>query len=187
MAVYFFVCYATVIVSYYTPFLMQSEGMSVSETGTVTAVFFLAVFLPGFILPYVIRLCRQSTLIVCALVMAAGMLLMGVCRSFGMMCVSAVLIGAGYGVFQPIIYDKSTQIVTEPAKVTLALAIVLAANYLSISATPFIVDGFRDIFDPHRLSNAFPFILNSVLLGVFTVIVFIFHKSFVFSIDKSYY
>lgn len=187
MAVYFFVCYATVIVSYYTPFLMQSEGMSVSETGTVTAVFFLAVFLPGFILPYVIRLCRQSTLIVCALVMAAGMLLMGVCRSFGMMCVSAVLIGAGYGVFQPIIYDKSTQIVTEPAKVTLALAIVLAANYLSISATPFIVDGFRDIFDPHRLSNAFPFIFNSVLLGVFTVIVFIFRKSFVFSIDKSYY
>ncbi|MBP3534896.1 MAG: MFS transporter, partial [Muribaculaceae bacterium] len=36
IAVYFFVCYATVIVSYYTPFLMQGNGMSVADVGTVT-------------------------------------------------------------------------------------------------------------------------------------------------------
>ena len=60
VAVYFFVCYATVIVSYYTPFLMQSEGMNASQVGTVTAIFFLAVFLPGFILPYVLKVFRQS-------------------------------------------------------------------------------------------------------------------------------
>lgn len=39
IAVYFFVCYATVIVSYYTPFLMQSEGLDDSDVGTVTAIF----------------------------------------------------------------------------------------------------------------------------------------------------
>lgn len=187
IAVYFFVCYATVIVSYYTPFLMQSDGLSVSDVGTVTAVFFLAVFLPGFILPYIVRVCRQGTLIVSSLVMAAGVLLMAIVHSFGMMCVAAVLVGFGYGIFQPLIYDKATQIVTVPAKATLALAIVLAANYISISATPFIVDGLRDIFDPHHLVNTFPFILNSVLLGIFTLIVVIFRKSFVFSIDPSYY
>lgn len=187
IAVYFFVCYATVIVSYYTPFLMQSDGLSVSDVGTVTAVFFLAVFLPGFILPYVVKLFRQATLIVCSLVMAGGVMLMAVCHSFGMMCVAAVLVGFGYGVFQPLIYDKATQIVTVPAKATLALAFVLAANYISISATPFIVDGLRDVFDPHHLNNTFPFILNSVLLCAFSLIVFIFRKSFVFSIDKSYY
>mgnify|MGYP002920120480 FL=1 len=108
-------------------------------------------------------------------------------HSFGVMCAAAVLVGFGYGVFQPLIYDKATQIVTVPAKATLALAIVLAANYLSISATPFIVDGLRDIFDPQHLNNTFPFILNSVLLGAFTIVVFIFRKSFVFSIDRSYY
>lgn len=187
IAVYFFVCYATVIVSYYTPFLMQGDGMSVSDVGTVTAVFFLAVFLPGFILPYVIKVFRQATLIICSLVMAAGVLLMAMGHSFGVMCAAAVLVGFGYGVFQPLIYDKATQIVTVPAKATLALAIVLAANYLSISATPFIVDGLRDIFDPQHLNNTFPFILNSVLLGAFTIVVFIFRKSFVFSIDRSYY
>lgn len=187
IAVYFFVCYATVIVSYYTPFLMQGDGMNASEVGTVTAVFFLAVFLPGFILPYVIKACRQATLIICSLVMAAGVLLMAAGHTFGLMCVAAVLVGFGYGVFQPLIYDKATQIVTVPGKATLALAIVLAANYISISATPFIVDGLRDIFDPHHLSNTFPFILNSVLLAGFTLIVLIFRKSFVFRIDPSYY
>lgn len=187
IAVYFFVCYATVIVSYYTPFLMQTDGLSVSDVGTVTAVFFLAVFMPGFFLPAVVKVCRQSTLIVSSLVMAVGVMMMAICHSFALMCVAAVLVGFGYGVFQPLIYDKATQIVTEPVKATLALAIVLAANYISISATPFIVDGIRSLFDPHHLYNSFPFILNSVLLYVFTAVVLIFRKSFVFSIDPSYY
>lgn len=187
IAVYFFVCYATVIVSYYTPFLMQADGLGDSDVGTVTAIFFLAVFLPGFVLPYIIKVLRQSTLIVSTIVMAAGIILMVVGRHFGIMCLASVLVGFGYGVFQPLIYDKATQIVTDPAKSTLALAIVLAANYISISATPFIVDFFRSIFDPHRLDNAFPFVLNAILLAVFTVIVIIFRKSFVFRIDRSYY
>lgn len=187
IAVYFFVCYATVIVSYYSPFLMQTYGMNDSQVGTVTAIFFLAVFLPGFILPYVVKLFRQGTLIVSTAVMGAGIILMIVGHHFAMMCVASTLVGFGYGVFQPLIYDKATQIVTTPVKSTLALAFVLTANYLSISATPFIVDFFRAIFDPHHAVNAFPFILNSILLGVFTVIVVIFRKSFVFRIDTSYY
>lgn len=187
IAVYFFVCYASVIVSYYTPFLMQSEGMSDSDVGTVTAIFFLAVFLPGFILPYIVQLCRQATLILSSAVMAVGILLMVIGHDFAVMCIASALVGLGFGVFQPLIYDKATQIVTVPAKATLALAIVLAANYVSISATPFIVDGIRDLFDPHRLDNTFPFILNAVLLGIFTIIVLVFRKSFVFRIDRSYY
>lgn len=187
IAVYFFVCYSVVIVSYYSPFLMQSYGMSDSAVGTVTAIFFLAVFLPGFILPYIIRLFKQATLIVSTIVMGVGILMMVLGKDFGLMCTGSALVGFGYGVFQPLIYDKATQIITRPAKATLALAFVLAANYISISATPFIVDFFRSIFDPHHLANAFPFILNSILLAIFTVIVLIFRKSFVFRIDTSYY
>lgn len=119
--------------------------------------------------------------------MAIGIILMVVGRHFGLLCIASALVGFGYGVFQPLIYDKATQIVTMPAKSTLALAIVLAANYVSISATPFIVDFFRSIFDPHHLNNAFPFVLNAILLGIFTFIVIIFRRSFVFRIDPSYY
>lgn len=187
IAVYFFVCYATVIVSYYTPFLMQSEGLGDSDVGTVTAIFFLAVFLPGFILPYILKLFRQSTLLVSTVVMAGGIILMVIGHRFSILCLAAALVGFGYGVFQPLIYDKATQIITVPAKSTLALAIVLAANYISISATPFIVDFFRSIFDPGHVNNAFPFILNAILLAIFTIVVILFRKSFVFRIDPSYY
>lgn len=187
MAVYFFVCYASVIVSYYTPFLMQNDGMSDSDVGTVTAIFFLAMFLPGFILSYIVKLCRQSTLILASAVMTAGVLLMAMGHNFVLLCAAAFFVGFGYGIFQPLIYDKATQIVTVPAKATLALAIILAANYISISATPFIVDGLRDIFHPQRIYNTFPFILNSALLGIFTVVVLLFRKAFVFRIDPSYY
>ena len=97
------------------------------------------------------------------------------------------MVGFGYGVFQPLIYDKATQVITVPGKCTLALSFVLAANYISISATPFIVGFFQDVFDPGRHDNAFPFELNAVLLAVFAVIVVIFRRSFVFRIDRSYY
>ena len=187
IAVYFFVCYSTVIVSYYTPFLMDADRMSDSDTGTVTAIFFLAVFLPGLVLPYIVKILRQTTFIVCSLVMAGGIILMAVSSGFGIMCVAAVMVGFGYGVFQPLIYDKATQVVTDPGKCTLALSFVLAANYISISATPFIVGFFQDVFDPGRHDNAFPFELNAVLLAVFAVIVVIFRRSFVFRIDRSYY
>lgn len=187
IAVYFFVSYSVVIVSYYSPFLLQTYGLSDSAVGTVTAIFFLAVFLPGFVLPYVVKLFRQATLIISAIVMGVGILMMILGKSFGLMCIASTLVGFGYGVFQPLIYDKATQIVTLPSKATLALAFVLSANYISISATPFIVDFFRAIFDPHHLVNSFPFILNSILLAIFTVIVLIFRKSFVFRIDTSYY
>ena len=51
---------------------MQSEGLDDSDVGTVSAIFFLAVFLPGFILPYIIKTLRQATLVVSSVVMIAG-------------------------------------------------------------------------------------------------------------------
>lgn len=186
VAVYFFVCYATIIVSYYLPFLMGDYGMSTAQTGTVTALFFLAVFLPGFVLPYVVRGCRQKTLPLSAAVMAGGIILMILGRDFWVMCLAALLMGAGYGVFQPLIYDKATEVVTDQSRSTLALAIVLAANYVSISATPFIVEGFQALFGQEH-SNTFPFVLNFAMLAVFTVLVIAMRRSFVFRIDKSFY
>lgn len=118
--------------------------------------------------------------------MAGGMVLTGLCSSFIVICLAAMMVGVGYGVFQPLIYDKATRVVTDPKKLTLALAVVLAANYISVSATPFIVNGFADMFgQPH--SPTFPFIFNAILTAAFTVVVVIFRKKFVFAINKSFY
>lgn len=186
IGVYFLTCYATVVVSYYSPFLMQDLGMSDTDVSIVTALFFLAVFLPGFGLPLVVKALRQSTLLVSSIVMALGLLLFVITPHFGTMCVAAMLVGFGYGVFQPLIYDKATRTITKPGRSTLALAFVLAANYLSVSVTPFIVDFFSKLFGMDG-SDTFPFYFNAIVLAAFTVVVAIFRRKFVFSINQSYY
>ena len=55
VGLYAFITYAVTIISYYLPFLIQEDHLSSDITGTVTALFYLAVFLPGFCLPYIIK------------------------------------------------------------------------------------------------------------------------------------
>lgn len=185
IGLYFFICYSTVIISYYLPFLMQDNKMSNSALGTVTAIFFLAIFLPGFVLPFIIKTLKQSTSMVATLSVALGLILMGTAHSVWAMCIAAIFMGFGYGVFQPIIYDKATDTVLSDNKVTLALSFVLVANYLSITATPFIIDIFSSLFG--NKSNQFPFIFNAVLVILSAFVVYFFRNSFVFKINEQYY
>ena len=113
LGLYAFVTYTVSVISYYLPFLIQEDHLSSDITGTVTALFYLAVFLPGFILPYVIKLLGQRTSLLAAVSIAAGLLLMSMASEHIMLYVAAVLMGFGYGVFQPVIYDKATYTVTD--------------------------------------------------------------------------
>ena len=153
VGIYAFTTYAVTIISYYLPFLIQEDNLSSDITGTVTALFYLAVFLPGFCLPYIIRFFKQRTSLAATLSIAAGLLLMAVGRQHWLLYVAALMMGFGYGVFQPVIYDKATYTVTDGRKSTLALAIVLSVNYIAITVTPFIVDLFRHLF--HTRSDRF--------------------------------
>lgn len=181
---YAFTTYAVSIISYYLPFLIQEDRLSSDITGTITALFYLAVFLPGFILPYVIRLFGQRTSLMAAVSIAGGLLLMALAREHFLLYIAALLMGFGYGVFQPVIYDKATYTVTDGRKSTLALAIVLSVNYIAVAVTPFIVDLFRDIFG--TTSNHFPFILNFIFTLLFAVVVVLKRKSFTFRMSDEY-
>lgn len=184
IALYAFTTYAVTIISYYLPFLIQEDHLSSDITGTVTALFYLAVFLPGFILPYVIRLFGQRTSLLAALSIAAGLLLMAVAREHFLLYIAALLMGFGYGVFQPVIYDKATYTVTDGRKSTLALAIVLSVNYIAVAVTPFIVDFFRNIFG--ITGNHFPFMFNFILTMLFAVVVVIRRRTFTFRMSNEY-
>ena len=184
VGVYAFTTYAVTIISYYLPFLIQEDNLSSDITGTVTALFYLAVFLPGFCLPYIIRFFKQRTSLAATLSIAAGLLLMAVGRQHWLLYVAALMMGFGYGVFQPVIYDKATYTVTDGRKSTLALAIVLSVNYIAITVTPFIVDLFRDMFGTQ--SNHFPFFLNFVLTLLFGVAVVLKRNSFTFRMSDEY-
>lgn len=188
IGVYFFICYATVVVSYYAPFLMQDKyAMSSTDVGTMTALYFLAIFVPGFILPYIVKVFRQYSFMASTIIMGLGLVVIIFGHTVWLMCIGAMMAGFGYGVMQPLIYDKTTQTVLSPSKATLALAFVLTANYLSIALTPIIVDFFKEIFGLHGQDYLFPFILNAVMTAAFVFLILLKRRAFVFSIDPSYY
>ena len=56
-----------------------------------------------------------------------------------------MLVGLGYGVIQPLIYDETVDTAI-PEKTTLALAFVMVMNYLAILLSPFITDFFQTLF-----------------------------------------
>lgn len=184
LGLYAFVTYTVSVISYYLPFLIQEDHLSSDITGTVTALLYLAVFLPGFILPYVIKLLGQRTSLLAAVSIAAGLLLMSMASEHIMLYVAAVLMGFGYGVFQPVIYDKATYTVTDGRKSTLSLAIVLSVNYIAVAMTPFVIDFFRDIIGTK--SNHFPFILNFALTMLFAVVVVLRRKTFTFRMSNEF-
>lgn len=184
LGLYAFVTYTVSVISYYLPFLIQEDHLSSDITGTVTALFYLAVFLPGFILPYVIKLLGQRTSLLAAVSIAAGLLLMSMASEHIMLYVAAVLMGFGYGVFQPVIYDKATYTVTDGRKSTLSLAIVLSVNYIAVAMTPFVIDFFRDIIGTK--SNHFPFILNFALTMLFAVVVVLRRKTFTLRMSNEF-
>lgn len=184
VALYAFTTFAVCIISYYLPFLIQEDRLSSDVTGTITALFYLAVFLPGFFLPYVIKIFRRQTPLLATLSIAGGLLLMALARDYWLLYLAALLMGFGYGIFQPLIYDKATYTVTDGRKSTLALAIVLSVNYIGITVTPFIIDCARHLFG--TTSNHFPFIFNFFLTMLFGIVVVLRRKSFTFRISEQY-
>lgn len=181
---YAFTTYAVSIISYYLPFLIQEDHLSSGITGTITALFYLAVFLPGFALPYLIKLFGQRTSLLATTSIAGGLLLMAFTHDDFMLYVAAVLMGFGYGVFQPVIYDKATYTVVNGNKSTMALAIILSVNYIAITVTPFIVDFFRHLFGTS--SNHFPFIINFVFTLLFAILVVVKRNTFTFRMSDEY-
>lgn len=181
---YAFTTYAVSIISYYLPFLIQEDHLSSGITGTITALFYLAVFLPGFALPYLIKLFGQRTSLLATISIAGGLLLMAFTHDDFMLYVAAVLMGFGYGVFQPVIYDKATYTVVNGNKSTMALAIILSVNYIAITVTPFIVDFFRHLFGTS--SNHFPFIINFVFTLLFAILVVVKRNTFTFRMSDEY-
>ncbi len=181
---YFAITFLVIILSYYLPFLLAKHGIDDSKLGTITSLFFLAIFLPGFLLPYVVKILGRNTVLFSMFFIACGLLLMCVGYTMVLLCIGAFLTGLGYGIIQPTIYDKATRTVTTSAKNSMALAIVLATNYVAITITPFIIDGIRDILGIHN--DLFPFLLNGGLALILCVVILRYPRSFAFDIYQKY-
>lgn len=181
---YFGITFFVVVLSYYLPFLLANHGIDASKVGTITAIFFFAIFLPGFILPLIVRIFRRRTVFFAMLSIALGLGLLCIGYTMPLLCTGAFLMGWGYGIIQPTVYDKATRAVNSPSKNTMALAIILATNYVAITIAPFVIDGIRDIIGSK--SNLFPFELNVVLALIYSLVILLRRDAFAFDTNPDY-
>ena len=141
-------------------FLMEKHHFSSGNSGLMISLFFLAIMAPGFCLDKIVDELKERTKAYSLLSMAVGLALIWIAPIEWLIIPGCILVGLGYGIIQPMLYDKTTQTAL-PQKTTLALAFVMMMNYLAILLYPFIVDFFQWIF--HTQSQEFPFIFNLLI------------------------
>ena len=163
MAFYGLATYLVIIISFNLPFLMEKHHFSSGNSGLMISLFFLAIMAPGFCLDKIAATLKERTKAYSLLFMALGLLLIWIAPLEWLIIPGCLFVGLGYGVIQPMLYDKTTHTAL-PEKATLALAIVMMMNYLAILLYPFIVDFFQWIF--HTQSQEFPFIFNLLITVV---------------------
>lgn len=168
MAFYGLATYLVIIVSFNLPFLMEEYGLSSGRAGILISLFFLAIMAPGFVLNKIVQMLGRRIYMICLLLIACGMGIILVSRSETLIALGCILNGLAYGIIQPLIYDKTSDVAV-PHKVTLALAFVMAMNYVAILLCPFIVNIAQNLFHSHSYTFAFWLNLMIALMAMFIV------------------
>ena len=182
MLFYFAITFMSLIVTFNTSYLVADAGLRSSDAGVLISLFFLAIMAPGFILNRIINLLGSAVNLWSLIVMGLGLVLMSLPHpSFTLLAVGAILAGLGYGVMQPIIYDKAATN-APPHLSTLALSLVMVMNYLAILIAPFITDGIDKLF--HTSSHSFAYLTNGIMALILALIaLFVFRRNRVFGSD----
>lgn len=189
-ATYFFWVFVTEAISYYVPYLMADYGMSTQQVGTVTAIFFFSMFVVGLIVTPILKALKGWTYIISIVLLALGFILFWFSREMWVFCVASAMLGITDGTCQPIIYDKATEMCTTQNRSTMALAIILAVNYVAIVVCPFITDFVRSLFGIHPTDgfyNLFPFVFDLALCAIVFLCLVFRRNGFTFGIHKQYY
>ena len=171
---YFVITYTSLIVTYNTSYVASLAGMKSSEAGVVISLFFLAIMAPGFMLNRIIAIFGSAVNLWSLVAMCIGLLLMSLPHPTALgLTMGAILTGLGYGVMQPIIYDKAATN-APPNLSTLALAIVMTTNYLAILVAPFMIDGIDHLF--HATGHTFAYLFNSIVVLVMAIVTALTYK-----------
>ncbi len=182
MVVYFVITYATDMVSYYLPFSMEHYHYSTDDVGVATSLYFAGITLGGFLLTYVIAALRQYTMQVAFILCGVGLFMVGFLHEYWSFMVGVFLMGFGYGVIQPVFYDKTSDLAPTPAKSTAYFSYLLACNYVGIAIVPFIISGAEKIFKAQADPN-FAAIFNGCVVAVLLIIAIFKCRSFVFKAE----
>lgn len=186
MGLYFIMTYGTEVVSYYLPFAMEHYGMSTGAVGVATAMFFLAATLSGFMLTYIIGFFKERTMQFAILLCVFGLIFEAFVHADWAYIVGVFVMGFGYGVVQPVIYDKTSYVAPTAADNTRYFSYLLTCNYIGISVVPFIIEGAEKIFGASSDPN-FSFLFNGIIVALVLILAIIKRRSFVFEADPAFY
>ncbi len=185
MALYFVMTYGTEVVSYYLPFSMSHYKLSTGDVGVATAMFFAAATVSGFLLTRIITALKHRTVQIAILLCIIGLLMIGLLHFYWSFIAGVFIMGFGYGIVQPVIYDKTSYIAPTAAKSTAYFSYLLTCNYIGISIVPFIVGAAKRLFNAEGDPN-FSFIFNACVLAAVLALAIWKRRSFVFEADASY-
>ena len=181
---YFIITFTTLVITFYLSFLLEKYHFPQELSSVMISLFFLAIMLPGLALNSIIRRVRSMTVFISLLMIVVGLLLVGTVPDVPLMTLGVIVTGVGYGVLQPIIYDK-TAIIAPPQLATKALSVVMTVNYVAVVVCPFVVDFVAKITDQHK--ESFPFVASAILVALVAFLSLLLRKSFVLGLDESYY
>lgn len=182
-AIFTFLTFSIVI---YLPQLLQQIGESPKMAGWITGVFFISVLLSGFILEHFLKIFKNMVYPFLGFCLALGLFFFTYIHGDWGRFVGSVFSGFAFGIFQPLIYDKTSYAVSDPKKNIFGLSLVLCALYIAIAAEPFIITGIAKVFRINDV-NHFAFSLSFYVAIAYMVLAFLFRKRFVFSIEPALY
>lgn len=184
MAVYLIATYGTEIVAYYLPFTMEHYKLSTSDVGVATAMYYAAASISGFLLTRIMDVFRRYTMHTAIAICVVGLLLGGMLHSYGAYIVAIFIMGFGYGIIQPAIYDKTAAVAPSAEKSTAYFSYLLICNYIGISIVPFVISTMKRVFEAESDIN-FSFIFNAGVMAVMLIVAFVKRHSLVFSGTQS--
>ena len=171
---YFAITYTSLIVTYNTSYVATLAGMDSSDAGVVISLFFLAIMAPGLMLNRLIAIFGRAVNLWSLIAMCVGLALMSLQHPTSLsLTIGAILTGLGYGVMQPIIYDKAATN-APPHLATLSLAIVMTTNYFAILVAPFMIDGIDHLF--HTTGHTFAYLFNSIVVLIIAIVTALTYK-----------
>lgn len=163
MLYYLLITCLVMAVSINMPFLLASMGYDSSVDGAVTALFFLAMMLPGLFINRILSALKGWVLLFSLLLIALGLLNISMYDSLPFVIAGCIAAGVGYGIAQPYIYDVTASLATA-SKVAYAMALVMVMNYVAIVISPFVTEFLQYLAGVK--DETFPFLANAVIAFV---------------------
>lgn len=183
IVMYMLVTFATTSVSYYLPFTMDHYGMDTSQVGLVTSLYYGLCAFSGAVLGSLKRFFGRMSMYVAFALCALGLFGIGFTHSYIIYLISTFIMGFGYGIFQPILYNKTTYVAPDRKLGTQYFSYVLASNYVAIMMVPFVDSFFKKVF--HSSSPGFVFVFSGVVVVGVLIWAIIARKSYDFEVNPA--